>query len=207
MSPRRVAALLGLLFAIVVGIAGVRQLSAGAQAVALADAAAAKSDWPMAIAQSRTAAEALTPGSPWTERGWQRLEAIGHDAEARGDDQTALLAYGAMRAASLATRGPLSGWQRRRAQADEGLARVAASTRDPAARPATATAMLDALHASEPPALGLLLALAAASLALVGALARLSWLGAGPSGAAGERVTQAVAAVALVVYAALALTR
>ena len=77
-----------------------------------------------AIAHARDAAEAVVPGSPWPARGVARLEAIGHDAEARGDERTAVLAYGAMRAAAMATRAPLLGTDPWRALADEGLARV-----------------------------------------------------------------------------------
>jgi len=127
MTRGRAATLAALLLVFVVAIVTARQMQRGQAEVDLADAAAQKSDWPMAIAHARAAAEALAPGSPWPERGWLRLEAIGHDAEARGDDETALLDYGAMRAAAMATRGPLSAWARRRALAEEGLARVAAS--------------------------------------------------------------------------------
>jgi len=142
------------------------------------------------------------PGSPWPERGWQRLEVIGHDAEARGDDDTALLAYGAMRAAAMATKGPGSGWHRRRDQADEGLARVAASRRDPTGPHVTAEAMLDAMRSEETPATWMLVTLAAAALAMIGGLARLAWLG---EDAARARVAQGVAAVGFVAYAVVAL--
>jgi hypothetical protein len=203
MTGGRVAALAALLAVVVLAIGTARQLQTGAVQVGLADAAAGKSDWPMAIAHARAAAEALAPGSPWPERGWLRLEAMGHDAEARGDDETALLAYGAMRAAAMATRVPLSGWARRRAQAEEGLARVAASERSPTGQHLTADAMLDALHESEPPATWLLCALAASALAMVGGLGRLAWVGREASGA---RVAQAIAAAGLLSYAALTLT-
>ncbi len=199
----RAAAAAALLLVAVVAIVTVRQLQTGRAEVDLADAAAHKSDWPMAIAHARAAAEALVPGSPWPERGWQRLEAIGHDAEARGDDETALLDYGAMRAAAMATRGPLCDWARRRAQADEGLARVAASERSPGGQRVAADTMLDALREGEPPATWLLCTLAAAALAMVGGLGRLAWLGHDGSGA---RAAQVVAALGLLAYAAVTLT-
>jgi hypothetical protein len=203
MTRARVAALVALLVIVVVAIATVRQMLTGRAEVDLADAAAQKSDWPMAIAHARAAAEALAPGSPWPERGWLRLEAIGHDAEARGDDETALQAYGAMRAAAMATRGPFSASARRRAHGEEGLARVATSERGPAGQHPTAESMLDALHEGEPPATGLLCALSAAALAMVGGLGRLAWLGQDASRA---RVTQLVAAAGLLAYAAVSLT-
>ena len=204
MTGRRAAALAALLAVVVLAIGTARQLQTGGAEVGLADAAAGKSDWPMAIAHARAAAETLAPGSPWPERGWLRLEAMGHDAEARGDDETALLAYGAMRAAAMATRAPLSGWARRLAQAEEGLARVAASERGPTGPHVTADAMLDALHESEPPATWVLCALATAALAMVGGLGRLAWLG---QEAGGARVAQAFAAAGLLAYAAITLTR
>lgn len=181
-----------------------REVSVGRDEVTMADAAAAKSDWPLSIAHARGAAEAWIPGSPWPERGWQRLEAIGHDAEARGDDETALLAYGAMRTAAFATRGPLSGWEARRVKADEGLARVAAALRDPAGPRASVDSMLDALRSDDPPSPWRLFTLAAAAIALLAGLARLAWLGPAASQA---RVAQAVTAAGLIAYAAAALLR
>jgi hypothetical protein len=204
MSLRRAGALLGLLLVLVVGVSSARQVLAGGPELTLSDAAALKGDWPMAISHARAAAEAFAPGSPWPERAWQRLEAIGHDAEARGDDETALLAYGAMRAAALATRGPLTRWQTHRAHAEEGLARVAASERDPRGRRETAASMLDALQESEPPATWLLAVLAAAAVGMLGGFARLAWLG--PE-AASARVPQVLTAVSLAAYAAIILTR
>ena len=119
--------------ALALGVLTAREFAVGRDAVAAADAAAAaKSDWREAIAQARIAAEALAPASPWPERGLRRLEAIGHDAEARGDDPTALLAYGAMRTAALETRAPGGRVRsdRWRHAAEEGLGRVAASSKD-----------------------------------------------------------------------------
>jgi hypothetical protein len=214
MTARRPATLAALLVAVVLAIVTVRQLQTGRVELDLADAAAQKSDWPLSIAHARSAAESIAPGSPWPERGWSRLEAMGHDAEARGDDETALLAYGAMRSAALATRGPFSSGSRRRAQAEDGLARVAASVRsgrgigsgsasaqtDPRA---AAEGMLDALRESEPPATALLSAMALSALAMIGGLGRLAWLG---QEAARARVAQAVAALGLLTYAAVALT-
>lgn len=210
MSPAgarsRATALVLFVVALVVGIAGGRRFATGGAEVRLADAAAQRSDWPLSIAHARAAAEALAPGSPWPERGWSRLEALGHDAEARGDDPTAFLAYGAMRAAALATRGPLSGagLDARRARAEEGLARVAASEREPASRRAASASMLDALREEEPPAVWWLCALAASALAMTAGLGRLAWLG--PE-AASARVTKAVAVGGLLAYAAVTLTR
>jgi hypothetical protein len=198
MSLKQVSILAALLVVTVVGIVSARQVAIGRAEIAMADAASAKSDWGAAIAHARAAAEALVPGSPWPERGWLRLAAIGHDAEARGDDETALLAYGAMRAAAMGVKGPGSGWQRRRDQADEGLTRVATSRRDPTGPKVTAESMLDALHSEETPATWVLAALAASAVAMLGGLARLAWLGEEASRA---RVAQGVAALGFVAYA------
>lgn len=202
MSAARAGIFAAMVVVAVVAIVTVRQVATGRAEVAMADEAAGKSDWAEAIAHARAAAEALAPGSPWPERGWLRLEAIGHDAEARGDDETALLAYGAMRAAALAIKGPGSGWQRRRDQADEGLARVAASLRDPTGPKVTAESMLDALRTDDTPPTWGLLTLAAAAIAMIGGLGRLAWLG--PE-AARARVAQAVAAAGFVAYAVVLL--
>jgi hypothetical protein len=192
-----------LLVVAVVAIVTVREVAMGRAEVSLCDAAVQKSDWPEAIGHARAAAEALAPGSPWPEQGWMRLEAIGHDAEARGDDETALLAYGAMRAGAMATRAPGSGWAKRRAQAEEALARVAAASRDPAGPHVTSDSMLEALRDKAPPAPWILLALAASAIATLGALGRLAWLG---DAAARARVTQGVAALGFLAYALVALT-
>lgn len=204
MTGARVAAVSGLALVGLAAILTAREVAIGRDEIAMADTAAGKSDWPMAISHARAAAEALAPGSPWPERGWQRLEAVGHDAEVRGDDAVALLAYGAMRSAAMATRGPLSGWATRRAQADDGLARVGASVRDPTGPRATLETMNDALHADEPPALWRLYAVTASAVALLGGLGRLAWSG---EAAAGTRVAQALAAAGLVAYAVVALTQ
>jgi hypothetical protein len=201
MSPWRALAAAALVVVTVGSVVTAREMAIGQDEVVAADAASDKSDWPEAIAHARAAAEAFVPGSPWPERGWQRLESVGHDAEARGDDDTALLAYGAMRAAALATRGPLSGWERRNVQADDALARVAASRRDPTGPHVAADAMLDALRAEETPSTWTLVALAVSAAAMLGGLARLAWLG---EEARAARIAQIVAAAGFVTYAAVA---
>jgi hypothetical protein len=199
----RLLSAVALVVVAVVAIVTVREVAIGRAEVSLCDAAVQKSDWAEAVGHARAAAEALVPGSPWPEQGWVRLEAIGHDAEARGDDETALLAYGAMRAAALATRAPGSGWAQRKAQADEALSRVAAAGRDPAEPHVTADSMLDALRDQAPPSPWILFALAASVIATLGALGRLAWLG---DAAAKARVTQGVAAIGFIAYALVALT-
>jgi hypothetical protein len=205
MSARGTVALAALV--VVAAAAGLtaREIATGRSEVAAADAAATRSDWAETIVHARAAAEALVPGSPWPERGWTRLEAVGHDAEARGDDATAMLAYGAMRAAALATRAPGSGSDRWRTVAEDGLARVASSRTDTGGPRATAESMLDALHASEPPPTWTLAMLGAAGVAMLGGLASLAWQGWTGEPGRKARVAQAVAVAGFVAYAVVLL--
>jgi hypothetical protein len=201
---RRAALIAALTLVAVVSVLTVRQVVVGAAEVAAADAAASQSDWPQAIDHARAAAEALAPASPWPERGYRRLEAVGHDAETRGDDTTAMLAYGAMRTAALATLAPGSHSDTWRTRAEEGLARVAGARRDVDAPHVSADAMLEALRANETPATWTLSALAAAALAMIGGLGVVVWRG---SAGRSTRIAQIVAAAGFLGYAAMLLLR
>jgi len=198
MTGARAAALAALVVVVATAVLTTREVAVGQTEVTAADAAASRSDWGEAIVHARAAAEALVPGSPWPARGWGRLEAIGHDAEARGDDATAMLAYGAMRSAALATRAPGSGSERWRTKAEDALARVASYRPQVGGPQAPATSMLDALRETEPPPTGTLALLALAGAAMLGGLARLTWAG-------GERVAQLLAAIGFVAYAVVLL--
>jgi hypothetical protein len=187
--------------AVVVALASWKEWVTGRDEVATADAAAARSDWVGAITHARAAAEALSPGSPWTRRGWLRLEAVGHDAEARGDDATALAAYSAMRAAALATRGVLSGSGAWQTKADEGLARVAGSQRTLGPH-VSSESMLEALRSGETPSEARLAAMSLASLAVLGGL---GWLALAADGSKAARIAKAVAAAGVVGYAVVVL--
>jgi hypothetical protein len=120
-STAQATLLAAIVFAGVLGVSMARESSTGASDLAAADRDAARGDWPDAISHARAAAEAATPGSPWPERGLRRLESIGRDATARGDESTARLAYAAMRTAALATRSPGSDRAEWVARADEAL--------------------------------------------------------------------------------------
>jgi hypothetical protein len=119
--------LLALLFVAATATMTLRELAIGKAEMAAADEAFTRSAWTDAIGHARAAAEAFVPGGPWVDRGMQRLDAIGKDAAIRGDRSTALLAYGAMRTAALATRAPGSPSADWRPVAEDGLARLAAS--------------------------------------------------------------------------------
>jgi hypothetical protein len=194
----------GLMGALVLGaaIAGLtaHEVRIGRREVEAADAAAARSEWADAVAHALAAAEARAPGSPWPWRGAHRLEAIGRGAEARGDEPIARLAYGALRAATVATRTigrDPDGWRQR---ADEGLARTTrgshAGARD------SPDAMLQALQREPPPVGAALTALAVAAVAIAGGLARLAWPGPGPSS---PRLAIGVVACGFALYAAVLL--
>jgi hypothetical protein len=198
MTVARTAAMAALVVVAATAVLTVREVAVGQAEVTAADTAAARSDWGESIVHARAAAEALVPGSPWPARGWSRLEAIGHDAEARGDDATAMLAYGAMRSAALATRAPGSGSDRWRSKAEDALARVASYRKEVGAPVTPAASMLDALHDTEPPPTATLVLLAAAGVAMLGGLGRLAWAG-------GERAAQVLAAIGLITYAVVLL--
>jgi hypothetical protein len=127
-KPRALAALA---LASVLSIGIVRQVTIGARAMQASDQAADAGDARGAIDGARSAAEALLPGSPYPRRGLERLAQIGRDAEARGDDAIAAAAWRAMRAAVTETRalgGANGAWL---AEANAGIARVAAKDSPP----------------------------------------------------------------------------
>jgi len=127
-SVRRLVAL-ALASVVVVG-AG-RQLARGERAIAMCDVAIARGDAREAIAQARRAAEAVLPGSPYPGRGYERLEQIARDAEARADAPTAAAAWRAVRAAAMETRAFGSGSGARIAEANAGLVRAASRDTPP----------------------------------------------------------------------------
>jgi len=176
-----------------------REVSIGRDEVARSDDAAMAADWPRAIDHALGAAEAWVPGSPWPSRGSQRLAAIGHDAEARGDDETALLAYGALRRAALATRSVGSNGTSWRTAADEGLSRIAAGAPDLPARRYARASMLAALQREEAPPTGALALLMTSAVALTAGLGRLAWID-GPTDA-GVRLGRALVAGGFVAFA------
>ena len=181
----RGGAIAALVAVVVLATATVREVAVGRAEVAAADGAAAKGQWKDAVAHARAAAEARLPGSPWPDRGLDRLESLGHDAEVRGDDAVAILAYGALRTAVLSTRSGVGADGASFDAARDGLLRVASGQRQQTLPPE----VLDRIRHDRPPATWPLLVLGACILAMLAGLARLAWPG------PGARV--AVAAVAL----------
>lgn len=111
----------------ILGVAVAREARVGARAIDASDAALARGDAAAAIAEARAAAEALAPASPYPARGYERLDAIGRDAESRGDRAIAAAAWTAMLAAASETRAPFADTGRWSDAAGRGLARVASA--------------------------------------------------------------------------------
>ena len=153
--------------AAIVAIAVFRQASLGNAELVATDDAVLHADWRAAVAHARAAAEAFVPGASWVTRACERLQWIGRRAESRGDVDTALLAYGALRSAALATRTPFAsgptGW---RTAAEDGLLRVAVTAPPAESARVSVDAMRADLLESQPPG-PLRLALLAASFAAV----------------------------------------
>lgn len=140
-SPTRSrAALIGSIVAAVVSVlafATLHEVSEGARAMHASDVALAAKNPELALAEAHEAATHVAPFSPWSDRGYARLEALAEDAEARGDDDLATSAWQAIRAAETATRGPLTSDSARRKRAEAAIGRIDArrmlvlSTRTP----------------------------------------------------------------------------
>ena len=107
----------------VLGTAWITQSSEGRSALDDADRAARKGERVEAIALARRAAMARCPGCSAPSLAYARLASLAREAEAKGDEPTALAAWRATRAATLATVvvDPEGG---RRTQADNEIARL-----------------------------------------------------------------------------------
>jgi hypothetical protein len=172
------AALAALVLTSVIAMATFREMALGKTEMAAAEEAVARSDWPEAVWHARAAAEAFVPGSPWPERAMLRLETIAREAATRGDRDVALLAYGALRTASLATRAPGATDARWRLLAEDGLTRLA--VRPDAPQPLeSANAMRADLKEAGMPSVWTFAALSASVVTILVGLARLAvvaWL-------------------------------
>jgi hypothetical protein len=197
--------------AAVVLVASRQELAVGQSEVRAADEAMGRLDWADAIDHAKAAALALAPMSPWPERGGQRLRAIAHDAETRGDATVALRAYGALRAAALATAYPGFASSRWRSEAEAGLTRVVTweTGGGPAARAAgapaneTAASMRSALMRDTMPKAAVFAVLAASTMILLGGV---FWLASGRAGPRSTWIAQGVIAAALLTCGAVLLT-
>jgi hypothetical protein len=91
------------LAAVVLVVAWMVRRAEGNRALEGATAAFGRGDRVEAIVLARAAADARCPWCAAPELGYARLEAIAKDAEAKADDATAVAAWRAVRAATLAT--------------------------------------------------------------------------------------------------------
>ena len=110
-APGPLALRLGVATALVLSIpviAGARAWRQGTLDLAASDAALASGNVDGAIASARRAAFAEVPLARTDRAAYARLEAIAHDAETRADQDHALRAWSAIRAAALASDGLVS---------------------------------------------------------------------------------------------------
>jgi hypothetical protein len=154
------------------------------------------------VARARDAAEAAAPGSPYPREGLARLEAIGRAAETRGDERTAVHAWGAMRAAATATSGvlgPSAAWV---TLADEGVVRAGARPLVPSpevhAREATLRA---ALGHEDAPSVAMLVLLGVGGLAFFAGCARIAVAARDADALRRERWAIAAAGLGALIYA------
>lgn len=171
---RRAAELATLVLAAVLLVGWVVQRAEGNAAADAADAARARGDRVETIVQARRAAMARCPGCAGPARGYRTLEQVAREAEGKGDDASAVAAWQAIRASTLAT-VVLDPESTRRSQADTQIARLehrldmaGAAAGGQAAPAATETRLQTALATPTLPstALFVVLALGAAVFAL-----------------------------------------
>lgn len=172
MRPTAARALAALaLLAVPLGVAARAQWTAGARAMRASDEASSHGDLRGAIDEAREAAMARVPFSPYPARALGRLEDIARQSEQARDLATAKLAWGAVRAAALATRAPFSDQAAFAHEADEGLVRVGVAE---GLDPAEMQAARDILAEDPSPSPAFVVALAAALALLAAAAVRLT---------------------------------
>lgn len=124
-APRRVRLIAAAALVVaVVASAALHVWSEGKDGMRASDDALAKNDARAAIAGAKRAAQARLPGSPFPDRGRDRLRTLAREAEERGDPETATAGWRALRAACASTTvGAPDPCVR---EADDGIARLAA---------------------------------------------------------------------------------
>jgi hypothetical protein len=108
---------------VVIVAAWIGRVYEGRRSVEASDAAFKRGDRVEAIVLARAAADARCPFCEAPDLGYARLYAIAKDAESRGDDPTAVAAWRAVRAATLAT-AVIDTAVSRRERADAEIARL-----------------------------------------------------------------------------------
>jgi hypothetical protein len=109
--------------------AAFRVVAEGRAELAASDAAWAAGDGLRAAVHARAAARAYAPFAPHVQPAYRRLRAIAQDCEGKGDVESALFAWRAIRAAAIGSRSILSSHARQREAADTAIARLEASSR------------------------------------------------------------------------------
>lgn len=124
-----------------------RAVREGESALEASDAAFHRADLPNATLEARRAALAYAPGAPHTRLALARLRAIAVGSEGAGDQETARLAWGAIRAAAIGTRHFTTPYAAELAEANQALARamVPSGLDDAAARARAAAVARKAL--------------------------------------------------------------
>lgn len=148
------------------------QAQQGTRELARAEAAHRRGDVRLAIEHARAAAFARCPGCRAPDGARTLLERIAVDAEKKGDDESAIAAWRAVRAGELSRRSPGAARGRAEAELARLLHRREAATATPGtpAPAAAAEASLRAVHAAEPSRAGARLLLAGAAIVWLGSL-------------------------------------
>lgn len=192
--------------ALAAGVATIREMRAGDQAIVEADAALARGDVATATLRAHDAAEAVAPGSPYPRQGYARLEAIARAAEAKRDERQAIAAWGAMRAAATATESPFTSTRGWRTLADDGLVRNGSAKEGAAGEVhATEETLRTSLAREDAPATGLLAALGLGALAFFAGCGRLLVAAKDAPSLRREKLAVATAAAGALVYALVCL--
>jgi hypothetical protein len=164
----------GLLVLVVALIAmTLRAVREGEQAMEASDAAFHRGDLGNSTLEARRAALAYAPGAPHTRLAMARLRAIAVGSEGAGDQESARLAWGAVRAAALGARHVTTPYAAELEEANQALARsmVPSGLDDPAARSRAEAVARQALAAAPGPspwaALPLLFGAALSALGLL----------------------------------------
>jgi hypothetical protein len=105
-------------------------------------------DVPIAIVHARRAASAYVPFAPHVGAAYEALREIATSAELRGDRDTALVAWRAIRSASMQTRWIVEPHERERVRADAAIARISADAPQPMSMRDRRPEDLERMHAS-----------------------------------------------------------
>jgi len=118
---------LALAVAVCLGAVVVRVFWDGHAALAAGDAAIARGDAQTAMTEWRRAARWYAPGAPHVAAAYERLETLAKTADDKGDKQTALDAWRAIRSSILATRSVYTPFPARLAAANARIADLMAA--------------------------------------------------------------------------------